>query len=120
MDDAAASLRLTRYLDAAPADVWSALTDPASVSRWLGTPAVAALAGRARTVEPGRVLEVEWNYPGEPPSIVRFELVPDEEGTMLVLDHRRLDERLCMTYAGRWERSLDRLDMALATAAATP
>ena len=123
------SLRLTRYLDAPAADVWAALTEPDSIARWLARSAVVELAsggafelvfdgagtsmvGRVRALETGRVLELDWDYPGEEPSIVRFEIIPHERGTKLVLDHRRLDAVFCMRYFGRWERALDRLERA--------
>ena len=33
--------------------------------------------GRIRALEPGRLLELDWTYPGEPDSVARFELRPD-------------------------------------------
>ena len=130
------SLRLTRYLDATPAEVWRTLTDPESLARWLARRAAVDatpggtfdlrlaedpstwMSGRVLAVEPERVLELDWRYPGEEPSIVRFELVPGEQGTRLVVDHRRLDERSCMAYARSWERALDRLERGVARAKA--
>jgi uncharacterized protein YndB with AHSA1/START domain len=113
-------LRLTRRYDASPAEVWAALTEPGSVARWLA-PAVAlelvpggafALAigvdGRVREVEPARVLELDWSFGDEDPSIVRFELAADGDGTLLTLDHHRIDERFGMTYMARWSAALRR------------
>ncbi len=127
MSDRRVSVRLTRRYDAAPSDVWAALTEPDSLRRWLGLPqelklspggafqvVVAGeppevLAGRVREVEPQRLLELDWRYPGEQPSIVRFELSGDGQETILVLDHRRLEERLGEAYGAGWTRYLDRL-----------
>ena len=133
MDERGAAVRLTRYFDAPAAEVWAALTEFDSISRWLA-PAAAielrpggafelrefkiSMAGRVRSVEGERVLELVWHPEGEEPSIVRFELTPHEGGTKLVLDHRRLDERACMAYAQTWTRALDRLERSLHAEAA--
>ena len=127
-----AALRSTRYLDASAEDVWATLTDPASLARWLaqaqafelppggrfplrlGTHDAKPIEDRIRELEPLRVLELDWRLPGEAASIVRFELVPEDPGTKLVLLHRRLDERICLAYARRWETALDRLAGTLA------
>jgi uncharacterized protein YndB with AHSA1/START domain len=119
-------VRLTRYYSAAPDDVWAALTDPDSLARWLAAPGQLDLRrggsfelelqdgermiGRVRSVEPSRVLELDWMARGEEPSIVRFELSQDGGGTVLVLDHSRIDARVGMRYMARWERHLEWLD----------
>ena len=125
------AVRLTRRYDAAPGEVWDALTDPASLARWLarvveaelvpGGALVLALPGdgglidaRVREVEAHRMLELDWAHAGEERSIVRFELEPDGDGTRLVLDHRRIDEPVGMTYISRWTRAIQRLERELA------
>jgi uncharacterized protein YndB with AHSA1/START domain len=110
--DGTCALRLTRYYAAAPDVVWAALTEPASRTRWLG-PIAGTLDARVRAAEPERLLELDWAPPGEPPSIVRFELRADGAGTELVLDHRRLDARLGMRALRLWEGHLSRLDALL-------
>lgn len=114
--DGTCALRLTRRYDAAPDVVWAALTEPASRARWLG-PISATLDGCVRAAEPERVLELDWAPAGEPPSVVRFELRADGEGTELVLDHRRIDARLGMRALRLWESHLFRLDPLLRGAA---
>ena len=124
-----ASVRFTRRYAAAPAEVWSALTEPDRLARWLGRVRAGRLAAgeqlelqlggttvpvRVQAVEPERLLELDWRPAGEDASIVRFELAPSGEGTMLVLDHSRLDERRCMRYGARWTRAVHRLDHLLA------
>ena len=123
-------VRLTRRYDAAPAEVLDALTDPASLGRWLapavdvqlvaGGAFVLALPGdgglveaRVRELETQRVLELDWSHADEERSVVRFELAADGEGTVLVLDHRRIDEPVGMAYITRWSRALGRLDREL-------
>jgi uncharacterized protein YndB with AHSA1/START domain len=124
-------VRLTRRYDAAPAEVWDALTDPASLGRWLaravdvqlvaGGAFVLALPGdgglveaRVRELETQRVLELDWSHADEERSVVRFELAADGAGTVLVLDHRRIDEPVGMAYITRWSRALEHLDRELA------
>jgi uncharacterized protein YndB with AHSA1/START domain len=119
-------VRYTRYYRAAPEEVWAALTEPDSIARWLaptgeidlrrGGPFELQLTrgqtmkGRIRAVEPSRLLELDWADAGEEPSIVRFELSAGGEGTVLVLDHRRIDARVGMRYMARWEHHLRQLD----------
>lgn len=119
-------VRLTRYYGAAPEDVWAALTEPDSLGRWLAAPAEIDLRsggsfrlrlseqetmdGRVRTVQPPRTLELDWMRGGEEPSIIRFELSPDGDGTVLVLDHRRIEAEIGMRYAALWERRLRAFD----------
>jgi uncharacterized protein YndB with AHSA1/START domain len=111
--DTGASVRVTRRYAAAPAEVWAALTEPESVSRWLGSPHDATWrAAEVLEVEPERVLELDWRRPGEEPSIVRVELRAEGDDTILVLDHRRLEAEVCMGYMAAWSRALDRFEAA--------
>jgi uncharacterized protein YndB with AHSA1/START domain len=125
VSDGLCSLRLTRRYTAAPDEVWRALSDPESLARWLAVPRVIELRpggrfelelpgggcieGRVREIEPGRVLELEWRYGGEEPSVVRFELSTDGEETVLVLEHNRIEEPLGMVYIARWTGAVERL-----------
>ena len=90
--EATCSVRITRHYGAAPAVVWAALTERDSLARWLG-PMADAVSGSVRAFEVERLLELEWNPPHETPSLVRFELRADGDGTVLVLDHRLIDAR---------------------------
>jgi uncharacterized protein YndB with AHSA1/START domain len=119
---ATCELRFTRRYSAAPEEVWSALTEPESLRRWLAAPVEIDLRsggsfrlqlsdretmeGRIRTVEPRRTLELDWARADEEPSVLRFELSRDGDGTVLVLDHRRIEAQLGMRYAAVWERRL--------------
>jgi uncharacterized protein YndB with AHSA1/START domain len=118
------SLRLTRRYPAAPAEVWAVLTEPASLSRWLapaeaveleagGRFRVGRVDARVREVEPEQVLELDWRHPDEEPSVVRFELTRDGDGTRVVLDHIRVEAPVGMAYISRWTVSLGRLDALL-------
>ena len=106
------ALRFTRHYDASPAVVWAALTEPGSLARWLG-PLAGSLDGCVRASEAGRFLELDWEPPGEQPSVVCFELRANGAGTVLVLDHRRIDARRGMRTMRLWERHLEQLDALL-------
>jgi uncharacterized protein YndB with AHSA1/START domain len=123
--DGTCEVRYTRYYRATPEEVWAALTEPDSLARWLAPAGEVALRrdgpfelelegetmkGRVRSVEPSRLLELDWIDAGGPASIVRFELSSDAGGTVLVLDHRRIDARIGMRYLTRWGTHLERLD----------
>jgi uncharacterized protein YndB with AHSA1/START domain len=128
--DGLCSLRLTRRYAAAPSEVWGALSDPESLARWLAVPRVIELyrggrfelelhsggrvEGRVREIEPGRVLELDWRFGGEEPSVVRFELSADGEETVLVLEHSRIEESLGMVYIARWTGAVERLGERIA------
>jgi len=58
-------------------------------------------------------VELDWEPPGEQPSVVCFELRANGAGTVLVLDHRRIDARRGMRTMRLWERHLEQLDALL-------
>jgi len=106
---------VTRALDAPPAHVWRAWTDPGILEKWLCPEhcTVLSLAGDLRvggayresmrcgddvmTVS-GRYLEVvperrlvfthQWDEPGSPETVVTVELRPHRRGTEIVLTQR--------------------------------
>jgi uncharacterized protein YndB with AHSA1/START domain len=101
------SLRLTRRFVEPPAEVWRALTDPESLARWLRPGFDVPQA----EVERGRRLELDWRPPGEESSVVRIELTPDGDGTMLVLDHSRIQADRGMRGLRFWTSALERLPL---------
>lgn len=118
------AVRFERLYDFTPAELWSALTDPQRLRRWLAdTPRFenrvggritiafddGTTEGRVLTWDEPRLLEYEWRFPGEDESVVRFELHPQEAGTLLVLDHRRLGRSSGTGYAAGWHAHLDAL-----------
>lgn len=121
-------VRFERRYDASPDELWSALTEPERLGRWLADVAELELRvggrfllqwqegdgtqetdGTILAFEPGRLLELNWTYPGEPDSVARFELRPDGEGTILVLDHRGLPPGAIAGYGAGWHSHLDSL-----------
>lgn len=126
-----AGVRFERRYDAAPEEVWSALTEPERLTRWLANVAELELRvggrfalvwqedgqrtdGTVLALEPGRLLELGWTYPDEPDSAVRFELTADGNGTVLVLDHRGLPPAAIAGYGAGWHSHLDSLEAHLA------
>jgi uncharacterized protein len=122
-------VRFERVYDFTADELWRALTDPEQLRGWLAHVRSLDLRigggvrfefgednhvhGEVLAVEPGRVLEYTWRYPGEDESVVRFELVPQEQGTLLVLDHRLLNRAAGIGYGAGWHAHLDMLDAAL-------
>jgi uncharacterized protein YndB with AHSA1/START domain len=125
-------VRFERRYDATPDEIWSALTEPERLGRWLADVAELELRvggrfllrwsdgegtqetdGTILALEPGRLLELNWTYPGEPDSVARFELEPDGDGTILVLDHRGLPPGSIAGYGAGWHSHLDSLDAHL-------
>jgi uncharacterized protein YndB with AHSA1/START domain len=122
------TVRLERRFDASPEELWAALTEPEQLRGWLGPAKLAdgrvelvlgeaddqRVEGRLLVVDPPRVLEYEWRWPGETDSVVRFELRADGDGTLLVLDHRLLPAAAARGYDAGWRAYLDRLESLLA------
>jgi uncharacterized protein YndB with AHSA1/START domain len=110
------------------AELWTALTDPARVERWLapivGEQAVGAQVRvvfgpdasaqlTVRACRPGERLAVEWVFPDGLGSLVRVELRPDADGAVLALDQSGFPGSP-VDYAAAWQVHLDRLGAELA------
>jgi len=123
------SVRFEREYDAPVAEVWAAVTEPDQLRGWLaaggaeleprvgGRFAVRMTPGEEETAwgavlafEPPRLLEIEWHYEGEDESVLRIELHPSGERTLLVLDHRLLQAGQAPGYGAGWHAYLDALD----------
>jgi len=117
-------MTITRWYAAAPADVWSAMTEPERLARWLGAveqvdgdggvrhrirfadaPDTPADAQVERCV-PHELLVVGWDWQGEEPSRLTLSLAPDGEGTQLTLEHRLGEPDHVVAYGGGWEQCL--------------
>ena len=117
------AVRFERLYDFTPAELWAGLSDPDRLARWLAQAEVdpgvggsvrlgfddGVTEGRILTWDEPHVLEYEWRFAGEDESVVRFELRPQEFGTLLVLDHRRLGRSSGAGYSAGWHAHLDAL-----------
>jgi uncharacterized protein YndB with AHSA1/START domain len=121
-------VRFERVYDYRADELWAALTEPDQIRGWLGEADLDLREGGGgtlklgdemtatlsiRRLEPGRLVEYDWNFPDEPPSILRVELEPREKGTLLVLDHRRLAADDAPDYGAGWHSHLDALELLL-------
>jgi uncharacterized protein YndB with AHSA1/START domain len=122
------TIRVERLLSFPPTDVWAALTEPEQLRQWLAEATVVpgaggkitldfgpdggAEGGRITEWDPPRALAYEWNFVGEEPSHVRFELSVDQGSgaTRLVLEHTRLEQASGAGYGAGWHAHLDQLE----------
>ncbi|MFI0357500.1 SRPBCC family protein [Actinomadura sp. 9N407] len=119
-------IRFERRLPHPPERVWQALVDPDQQATWIPGVRIEAEVGGAvvydfgdegradgevLAVEPGKVLEHSWTWPGEPRAIVRWELRAEDGGTVLVLLHRPLRSSAVTDYTVGWHAILDALDV---------
>jgi uncharacterized protein YndB with AHSA1/START domain len=138
------SLTIKRRLNAPPAKVFGAWTDPEKIKRWFGPPGVETLraesdvrvggryrivarspdgeehdvGGVYREVVPNEKLVFTWAWRSTPEreSLVTIEIKRDGDGSMLTLTHEQFfDEPARDRHRQGWEGSLDRLAQALPT-----
>jgi uncharacterized protein YndB with AHSA1/START domain len=122
------ALRYERRYEATPDEVWSAVTDPDSIKRWLFADSVIEprvggafrltwdedhTTGSVLAWEPPKLLEVEW-LESDLQSILRIEISAVEDGTLLVLDHRKLTTEPALRVGPGWHAHLDTLGTVLA------
>jgi uncharacterized protein YndB with AHSA1/START domain len=113
-------LNVTRHYDATADEVWSALTEPDRLRRWLGEVSGDPAGGfeitfadapdspaRADVDEcaPPRSLVVRWSWGRERASRVSVALQPQDDGTLLTLEHRLGEPDHVADYGGGWEQS---------------
>ena len=138
------SLSFKRRLDAPPAKVWAAWTDPQKLIRWFGRadarpnsfqaeidPRVGGryrvsfstdhehyeVGGVYREVVPNRRLVFSWAWHSTPEreSQVTVELLPDGAGTLLTLHHEQLFDQAARDGHERgWIGALDKLEKYIA------
>jgi len=132
-DGERALVRYERRLAHAPGKVWRALTEPTHLAAWFpttidGERAAGAqllfrftdidlppMGGRMLAFEPTSLLELRWG-----PDVLRFELAPDGDGTILTFTAAMEEFGKAARDAAGWHTSLDQLERRLAGEQATP
>lgn len=127
LDGEAKVVLIRRHYAATAAEVWDAWTRPERLRRWFAevsgelkpggtavvdmTPSVRVLA-RIEACEPPTRLRVSWEHPGEAGSEVELRLRAEGSGggTVLELEHARLEPARAAGYGPGWEDFLQRLD----------
>jgi uncharacterized protein YndB with AHSA1/START domain len=124
------TVRFERRYATTADDLWSSVTEPERLARWLGPVhgdlrvggryelrmgddvegAPQNAVGEVLECEPPRRVLVGWRFPGEQESRVLVEIRPDGEGSILVLEHLDLSEAAARGYGGGWHASLDQLE----------
>jgi uncharacterized protein YndB with AHSA1/START domain len=120
------SLALKRRINAPPAKVYEAWTDPAKLARWFGPRRVESVQAET-DVRVGEVHEVggtyrevianeklvftwAWHSTPERESLVTVQLKPDGNGTLLTLTHEQFfDEPARERHLSGWTETLDKL-----------
>jgi len=136
MEGEKATLVFRRRLPHPPEVVWRSLTDPSELSNWYMTKAVIEgreggtidfIAGPSRLHVTGRILawrpptvfEHEWKVAPRPElksgedAIIRWELRRDGDGTILHLEHRKLNRETALGFAPGTHAFVDRLQAQL-------
>lgn len=117
--------------------VWAAITDPHERGQWFGATNIDArqggtiemvatgpplpedrkrMTGRILVWDPPHVFEHEWRQPIVEDGVVRYELRPDGNGTLLRFTHRGLGIRNASGFLGGTHAFLDRLESHLSGA----
>ncbi|GAA5179018.1 SRPBCC domain-containing protein [Rugosimonospora acidiphila] len=130
-------VRIGRTLDAPPARVWRAFTDPDELAGWFWPPSFKtsaaldlrpggqyriaastpemAVSGEYLEVEPPRECAFAWRWDGDDhTSVVRIELLGDGDLTELRLAHEQLPADAVDAHHQGWSDCLDRLPGHLA------
>ena len=134
VDGNRATLSFKRRLQHSVETVWAAITDPKQRAEWFGITKIDGRAGGAieivvegppvpseqRTAkgrilvwDPPRVFEHEWNQSLVEKSVVRYELVAEDDATILTFIHRGLSIPNAKGYISGTHAFLDRLEAHL-------
>lgn len=137
------SLTLKRHLNAAPAKVFAAWTDPEKVKRWMGPREGEVLrvesdprpggsfrwvmrspdgqthdvSGVYREIVPNRKLVFTWAWITTPEreSLVTVDIKPDGDGSLLTLTHEQFfDADARDRHQGGWTSALDKMEKMFA------
>jgi uncharacterized protein YndB with AHSA1/START domain len=117
-------LEIERHLEAPPARIWSAVTEPEELRAWLARADIDlrvggrivltfendpnVMEGAITELREGAVIEYTWPEAGTD-SIVRFELAPEGSGTRLRLVHTFREVHDLSGYGAGWHHHLELL-----------
>jgi uncharacterized protein YndB with AHSA1/START domain len=127
------AVRYDRRLDATPAQVWAALSDPGELARWLGhvtvtdrdvtvllAPDAAPATGRVAYSDPEKMLEVDLEWPDEPPARFVAEIAElSGQRAIVVVEYRGVPEAVAAERAAQWHGRIDAL-VAVASGGPVP
>lgn len=129
-----ATLRVERRIGHPPQDVWEALTDEEQVRQWMPTPYTTIdgrvdghveidgpmhITGRILAWDPPRLFEHEFRLapckaaPAGEDAVMRYELVPDGDGCLLIATMTRLTPASVQLFSGGMPTGLARLEAYL-------
>ena len=127
--DAGVDITLRHVYRTSVADLWSAVTEPDRLARWLGRVTgdlreqgsyslvfeedddSQRASGVVLRCDAPRELVVTWAFPGEPDAgTVRVGLEAVDGGAELTLTHRGLADRLAAGYGAGWQAHLEGLE----------
>lgn len=121
------AVRFERRYATTPEDLWDAWTSPERISRWMGAAVSGTVAAGEKvtlafgedvdsqvwleieSLSPPRLLEWRWTVNGAEPTVLRVELTPVEDGTLLVLDHAMLPFGMTAGMSAGWHNHLEAL-----------
>jgi len=125
------TIRFLRKVATDPADLWSALTDPARLAAWFAPMTLAPEVGGEVEIrfddgtvgtgevlvwDPVSVLEFSWVTETGLATKVRYEIKPDGAESLLDMHHTAMSTAGGPHYAAGWHAMLDHLDAFLAGA----
>ena len=129
VEDGVGVVRMEDRYDTGPDDLWSALTDPGRLARWVaeveGDLSVGGVfhasftsgwdgSGRVETCEAPRCLRVRLSPGTADETVVEAVLDPDGDGTVLVIEERGIPLPELAVHGGGWQAHVEDLRSHLA------
>ncbi|NEN07566.1 hypothetical protein G3T36_17020 [Diaminobutyricibacter tongyongensis] len=124
LDGARRSVTVEREYATTAADLWSALTEPGRIARWIGNYTTEAdgyrlqlgggfpdVTGRVLACEPEKRFVLLWLFAGEAETELEATLAPHgEDHVVLTLAHRRVQAINASVYGALWQAAFTHLD----------
>ena len=124
LDGARRTVTVEREYAASASDLWSALTEPERLARWIGRYTAtgdgyrlemgdgsAVVTGRVIACEAEKRIVARWRVTGEAETEIEATLAPHgDEHVVLSLTHRRVQAVTAAVYGAGWEDVLTHLD----------